>query len=115
MLVKGGSSNTVQAEGGFVFRTRANKATKGAPTTRRRSSLALRGARPSLALNGLPVVPHTSIDPGTYYAHMQGDQPDPVKLKQLLVWVMMFMRGSEQHRFRLRESERLLKGGLPTL
>ncbi|KAJ3041929.1 hypothetical protein HDV00_008438 [Rhizophlyctis rosea] len=53
---------------------------------RRRSSLGLRGKRVSTTNNGLCQPPHMTIDPADFYRHIDVDQSDPVRMRQLLVW-----------------------------
>ncbi|KAJ3299860.1 hypothetical protein HK104_006407 [Borealophlyctis nickersoniae] len=53
---------------------------------RRRSSLGLRGKRVSTGSNGLCPPPHMTIDPSDYYRHLDADQSDPMKMRQLLLW-----------------------------
>lgn len=53
---------------------------------RRRSSLNQRGKRTSSVGNGFKAVPHESIDPSTFYKHLDPELPEPHRLKQLLVW-----------------------------
>lgn len=52
---------------------------------KRRSSLELRGKRVSV-LNGVAGTPHESIDPAQYYRHIDADQPDAIRMRQLLIW-----------------------------
>ncbi len=94
----------------------------------RRPSLSQRGTRRTSAttLPGCPVPPHSSIHPAQYYAHVQPDAPDPVRLRWVLAWTMLLLRkgapadaatttaagGALPHvgKFRLYESEAIFKG-----
>ncbi|RKP01109.1 hypothetical protein CXG81DRAFT_19064 [Caulochytrium protostelioides] len=60
----------------------------GAAAPRRRSSLGLRGKRTSLTTNGLCPPVHASVAPQHYYKHIDMDQPEPVRMRQLLLWNM---------------------------
>ncbi|KAJ3177273.1 hypothetical protein HDU87_004524 [Geranomyces variabilis] len=62
---------------------------------RRRSSLGLRGKRTSTAHNGLCPPPHETIDPKSYYRHIDADLSDPIRMRQLLVWCAQKSIGPE--------------------
>ncbi|KAJ3172585.1 hypothetical protein HDU88_005914 [Geranomyces variabilis] len=62
---------------------------------RRRSSLGLRGKRTSTAHNGLCPPPHETIDPKSYYRHIDADLSDPIRMRQLLVWCAQKSMGPE--------------------
>ncbi|KAI8817687.1 Mis12-Mtw1 protein family-domain-containing protein [Fimicolochytrium jonesii] len=51
---------------------------------RRRSSLGLRGKR--VSRNGLCPPPHETIEPENFYRHIDAEQSDPNRMRQLLVW-----------------------------
>ncbi|KAJ3039357.1 hypothetical protein HK097_002862 [Rhizophlyctis rosea] len=53
---------------------------------RRRSSLGLRGKRVSMSNNGLCQPPHMTIDPADFYRHIDAEQSEPVRMRQLLLW-----------------------------
>ncbi|KAJ3125190.1 hypothetical protein HK100_010935 [Physocladia obscura] len=54
---------------------------------RRRSSIGMRGKRLSNSPSGLATaLPHKTLDPAEYYRHVDAEQSDPVRLRQILVW-----------------------------
>ncbi|ORY32745.1 hypothetical protein BCR33DRAFT_723403 [Rhizoclosmatium globosum] len=54
---------------------------------RRRSSLGTRGKRLSSSPSGLAIAPpHPSINPSEYYTLIDPDQPEPMRLRQVLLW-----------------------------
>lgn len=54
---------------------------------RRRSSLGHRGKRASsIIANGLIALPHPSISHESFFKHISEDLPEPLRMKQLLVW-----------------------------
>ncbi|KTW29414.1 hypothetical protein T552_01365 [Pneumocystis carinii B80] len=54
---------------------------------RRRSSLGLRGKRASsIIANGSIALPHPSISHESFFKHISEDLPEPVRMKQLLIW-----------------------------
>lgn len=63
-----------------------NQSMGGPANGRRRSSFSLRGKRVSSAHNGLCGLPHASIQPSDYYRHIDAEQSEPVRMRQLLVW-----------------------------
>ncbi|KAG4303628.1 hypothetical protein PCANB_000040 [Pneumocystis canis] len=54
---------------------------------RRRSSLGFRGKRASSILaNGSMALPHPSISHENFFKHISEDLPEPMRMKQLLIW-----------------------------
>ncbi|ORX88424.1 hypothetical protein K493DRAFT_319483 [Basidiobolus meristosporus CBS 931.73] len=54
--------------------------------TRRRSSFAKRGKRASSIAGGFISLPHPSVSEADFFKHISPELPDPVRMKQLLVW-----------------------------
>ncbi|KAF9899694.1 hypothetical protein BX616_002889 [Lobosporangium transversale] len=52
----------------------------------RRSSFTLRGKRASSIGNGFSALPHPSIDPKNFFRHIAPDDPQPIRMKQLMTW-----------------------------
>jgi hypothetical protein len=63
-----------------------NREMRKSTSGRRRSSLGLRGKRTSSLYNGLCPLPHQSIDTQDFYRHIDAEQSDPVRMRQLLLW-----------------------------
>ncbi|KAI8832039.1 Mis12-Mtw1 protein family-domain-containing protein [Chytridium lagenaria] len=53
---------------------------------RRRSSLTMRGKRISSSSTGLSQMPHETIDPSEFYRHIDAEQSEPIRMRQLLIW-----------------------------
>ncbi|KAK9728602.1 hypothetical protein K7432_000949 [Basidiobolus ranarum] len=53
---------------------------------RRRSSFAKRGKRASSIAGGFISLPHPSVSESDFFKHISPELPDPVRMKQLLVW-----------------------------
>ncbi|KAJ3331313.1 hypothetical protein HDU76_003495 [Blyttiomyces sp. JEL0837] len=53
---------------------------------RRRSSLGMRGKRMSASANGISQLPHETIEASEFFRHIDAEQSEPVRLRQLLVW-----------------------------
>lgn len=55
-------------------------------SNRRRSSFSLRGRRAESLSGGAFVLPHPDIESHDYHMHISAELPDPVRMKQLLLW-----------------------------
>lgn len=53
----------------------------------RRSSVGMRGRRASSLIdNGHSALPHKTVDPAEFYKHIEADQVEPRRMRQLLMW-----------------------------
>ncbi|ONH70230.1 Kinetochore protein mis13 [Pichia kudriavzevii] len=66
------------------------------PVLSRRSSLASRGRRLSNLGNGFQGEPHESIPINELHKHMDISLPEPIRLKQLIVWISKRMMKEEK-------------------
>ncbi|EJD07140.1 uncharacterized protein FOMMEDRAFT_165737 [Fomitiporia mediterranea MF3/22] len=73
---------------------------------RRRSSLSLRGKRSSSAFEstGIITLPHTSVSDTSLYKHIDPEQPESERTRQLLIWVSSRAKDPSAHRNRGRKS-----------
>ncbi|CAG8813601.1 1954_t:CDS:2, partial [Racocetra persica] len=54
--------------------------------SKRRSSIEKRGKRASSIGNGFVAKPHPDVNSNEFFRHIQAEMPEPIKLRQLLVW-----------------------------
>ncbi|CAG8776452.1 5346_t:CDS:2, partial [Racocetra fulgida] len=54
--------------------------------SKRRSSIEKRGKRASSIGNGFVARPHPDVNSNEFFRHIQAEMPEPIKLRQLLVW-----------------------------
>ncbi|KAI8810634.1 Mis12-Mtw1 protein family-domain-containing protein [Cladochytrium replicatum] len=73
----------------FIIRNkemrRSTAGTSGTPA-RRRSSLGTRGKRASSAHNGMCAPPHPWVDSDEFFRHIDADQSEPIRMRQLMMW-----------------------------
>ncbi|KAJ3191407.1 hypothetical protein HK101_007806 [Irineochytrium annulatum] len=59
---------------------------EGRKRSPRRTSLTRRGKRISSSGKPLEQMPHDTIDPAEFYKHLDADLPEPVRMRQLMIW-----------------------------
>ncbi|ORX63489.1 hypothetical protein K493DRAFT_13727 [Basidiobolus meristosporus CBS 931.73] len=65
---------------------------------KRRSSFARRGKRASSIGSGFVALPHPSIRTEELYRHISPEMPDPIRMKQLLIWCARRAMDSQKDR-----------------